>query len=90
MIIIKIIVNSSLLNNNLNKNNISNYDNKYINTQQTIINESDYNEDITPTNKNIFLYPRNKPKYQNTYQFNINNSSNKKSIKEINLHISNH
>ena len=76
-------INSSLLNNNLNKNNISNYDNKYINTQQTIINESDYNEDITPTNKNIFLYPRNKPKYQNTYQFNINNSSNKKSIKEI-------
>ena len=76
-------INSSLLNNNLNKNNISNYDNKYINTQQTIINESDYNEDITPTNKNIFLYPRNKPKYQNIYQFNINNSSNKKSIKEI-------
>ena len=76
-------INSSLLNNNLNKNNISNYDNKYINTQQTIINESDYNEDITPTNKNIFLYPRNKPRYQNTYQFNINNSSNKKSIKEI-------
>ena len=76
-------INSSLLNNNLNKNNISNYDNKYINTQQTIINESDYNEDITPTNKNIFLYPRNKPKYQNTYQFNVNNSSNKKSIKEI-------
>ena len=76
-------INSSLLNNNLNKNNISNYDHKYINTQQTIINESDYNEDITPTNKNIFLYPRNKPKYQNTYQFNINNSSNKKSIKEI-------
>ena len=76
-------INSSLLNNNFNKNNISNYDNKYINTQQTIINESDYNEDITPTNKNIYLYPRNKPKYQNTYQFNINNSSNKKSIKEI-------
>ena len=64
-------------------NNISNIDNKYIKTQETIINESDYNEDISPTNKNIFLYPRNKPIYQNTYQFNINNSSNKKSIKKI-------
>lgn len=76
-------INSSLLNNNLNKNNISNYENKYINTQQTIINESDYNEEITPTKKNLFLYPRNKPKFQNINQFNINNSSNKKNNKEI-------
>ena len=74
-------INSSILNYNMN--NISNIDNKYIKTQETIINESDYNEDISPTNKNIFLYPRNKPIYQNTYQFNINNSSNKKSIKKI-------
>ena len=50
-------INSSLLNNNLNKNNASNYENKYINTQQTIVNESDYNEEITSIifYKNIFV-----------------------------------
>jgi hypothetical protein len=67
------------LNNNLNKNNISNYENKYINTQQTIINESDYNEEITPNKKNLFLYPRNNENnksisstitIKNTKQFN--------------------
>ena len=76
-------INSSLLNNNLNKNNASNYENKYINTQQTIVNESDYNEEITPITKNIFLYPRNKQKSQNNNQINISNSSSKKNNKEI-------
>ena len=76
-------INSSLLNNNLNKNNVSNYENKCINTQQTIINESDYNEETTPTKKNKFLYPRNKQRIQNINILNINNSSNKKNNKEI-------
>ena len=76
-------INSSLLNNNLNKNNASNYENKCINTQQTIINESDYNEETTPTKKNKFLYPRNKQRIQNINILNINNSSNKKNNKEI-------
>ena len=76
-------INSSLLNNNLNKNNISIYESKCINTQQTIINESDYNEETTPTKKNILLYPKNKQKFQNINQFNINGSSNKKNNKEI-------
>ena len=76
-------INSSLLNNNLNKNNASNYENKCINTQQTIINESDHNEETTPTKKNKFLYPRNKQRIQNINILNINNSSNKKNNKEI-------
>ena len=76
-------INSSLLNNNLNKNNVSNYENKCINTQQTIINESDYNEETTPTKKNKFLYPRSKQRIQNINILNINNSSNKKNNKEI-------
>ena len=76
-------INSSLLNNNLNKNNVSNYENKCINTQQTIINESDYNEETTPTKKNKFLYPRNKQRIQNINILNINNISNKKNNKEI-------
>ena len=76
-------INSSLLNNNLNKNNASNYENKCINTQQTIINESDYSEETTPTKKNKFLYPRNKQRIQNINILNINNSSNKKNNKEI-------
>ena len=76
-------INSSWLNNNLNKNNASNYENKYINTQQTIVNESDYNEEITPITKNIFLYPRNKQKFQNNNQINISNSSSKKNNKDI-------
>ena len=76
-------INSSLLNNNLNKNYASNYENKCINTQQTIINESDYNEETTPTKKNKFLYPRNKQRIQNINILNINNSSNKKNNKEI-------
>ena len=76
-------INSSLLNNNLNKNNASNYENKCINTQQTIINESDYNEETNPTKKNKFLYPRNKQRIQNINILNINNSSNKKNNKEI-------
>ena len=76
-------INSSLLNNNLNKNNASNYENKCINTQQTIINESVYNEETTPTKKNKFLYPRNKQRIQNINILNINNSSNKKNNKEI-------
>ena len=90
-------INSSNLYNTLykNSNNNSIHDNKYITTQQTIINESDYNEDITPINKNIILFLKNEPNKNflshNRQYFKYNSNansvfnSNKKNNKEIKL-----
>ena len=90
-------INSSSLYNTLykNSNNNSIHDNKYITTQQTIINESDYNEDITPINKNIILLSKNDPNKNflshNRQYFKYNSNansvfnSNKKNNKEIKL-----
>ena len=64
-------INFSTLNNNLNKN--INSSNIYISTQQTIINESDYNEDTTPTKKNIILFPKNKSGNKSSIKNNIYN-----------------
>jgi len=64
-------INFSTLNNNLNKN--INSSNIYISTQQTIINESDYNEDTTPTKKNIILFPKNKSGNKSSIKSNIYN-----------------
>ena len=90
--------NNSNLNNNFNQisdiNNNSIYENKYINTQKTIINESDYNEDISPINKNIILFSKDKSnkkslsqnrQYNNFYSPNKNQiiNSNGKNCKEI-------
>jgi len=79
-------------NNNFNKNNNctcnSFYENKYINTQQTIINESDYNEDISPINKNIILFSKNKSDKKSlspNKQYNISNSPSKNSIINSNM-----
>ena len=89
-------VNSSNFNNYLNKNNNNNNsinENKYLNTQMTIINESDYNEDFSPINETKMLFQAKKAKNQNQLQTNyLNNNtsntnsifnSNKKGIKEI-------
>ena len=78
-------INSSNLNNNFNKysNGNSIYESKYINTQQTIINESDYNEDITPRRKNIILFSKGKTNKSNNSITNSTFNSNKKSQKEI-------
>ena len=79
-------------NNNFNKNNNctcnSFYENKYINTQQTIINESDYNEDISPINKNIILFSKNKSDKKSlspNKQYNMSNSPSKNSIINSNM-----
>ena len=78
-------INSSNLNNNFNKysNGNSLYESKYINTQQTIINESDYNEDITPISKNIILFSKGKTNNSNNSITNSTFNSNKKNRKEI-------
>ena len=78
-------INSSNLNNNFNKysNGNSMYESKYINTQQTIINESDYNEDITPISKNIILFSKGKTNNSNNSITNSTFNSNKKNRKEI-------
>ena len=78
-------INSSNLNNNFNKysNGNSIYESKYINTQQTIINESDYNEDITPISKNIILFSKGKTNNSNNSITNSTFNSNKKNRKEI-------
>ena len=78
-------INSSNLNNNFNKysNGNSLYESKYINTQQTIINESDYNEDITPISKNIILFSKEKTNNSNNSITNSTFNSNKKNRKEI-------
>ena len=78
-------INSSNLNNNFNKYNNGNslYESKYINTQQTIINESDYNEDITPISKNIILFSKGKTNNSNNSITNSTFNSNKKNRKEI-------
>ena len=77
-------INFTTLNNNFNKN--INGSNIYMSAQQTIINESDYNEDITPTNKNIILFPRNKSGNKSSIKSNLYNSNNspyKKTNNEI-------
>ena len=77
-------INFTTLNNNFNKN--INGSNIYMSAQQTIINESDYNEDITPTNKNIILFPRNKSGKKSSIKSNLYNSNNspyKKTNNEI-------
>ena len=78
-------INSNNLNNNFNKysNGNSLYESKYINTQQTIINESDYNEDITPISKNIILFSKGKTNNSNNSITNSTFNSNKKNRKEI-------
>ena len=91
-------INSSSLYNNFNKNSNNNSiheNNKYFNTQQTIINESDYNEDISPIKKNIILFSKNSPNknlFSLNRQFYKNNSnsnsvfnSNRKNSREIKL-----
>lgn len=76
-------MNSSNFNNYINKNNNSAFENKYINTQtqMTIINESDYNEDISPTKESKNLFLKNKPNNQLNINYIFN--SNKKNLKEI-------
>ena len=91
-------INSSSLYNNFNKNSNNNSiheNNKYFNTQQTIINESDYNEDISPIKKNIILFSKNSPNknllslnrqyYKNNSNSNSIFNSNRKNSKEIKL-----
>jgi len=91
-------INSSSLYNNFNKNSNNNSiheNNKYFNTQQTIINESDYNEDISPIKKNIILFSKNSPNKnllslnRQYYKSNSNSNSifnsNRKNSKEIKL-----
>jgi len=65
---------TNILNNNnlINKYSISNIESKYINTQKTITNESDYNEDLTPNKKNIILFSK---------QVNMLNNKNNREIK---------
>ena len=91
-------INSSSLYNNFNKNSNNNSiheNNKYFNTQQTIINESDYNEDISPIKKNIILFSKNSPNknlfslnrqyYKNNSNSNSVFNSNRKNSREIKL-----
>ena len=91
-------INSTSLYNNFNKNSNNNSiheNNKYFNTQQTIINESDYNEDISPIKKNIILFSKNSPNknlfslnrqyYKNNSNSNSVFNSNRKSSREIKL-----
>ena len=91
-------INSSSLYNNFNKNSNNNSiheNNKYFNTQQTIINESDYNEDISPIKKNIILFTKNSPNknlfslnrqyYKNNSNSNSVFNSNRKNSREIKL-----
>ena len=91
-------INSSSLYNNFNKNsnnNSINENNKYFITQQTIINESDYNEDISPIKKNIILFSKNSPNknlfslnrqyYKNNSNSNSVFNSNRKNSREIKL-----
>ena len=91
-------INSSSLYNNFNKNSNNNSiheNNKYFNTQQTIINESDYNEDIYPIKKNIILFSKNSPNknlfslnrqyYKNNSNSNSVFNSNRKNSREIKL-----
>ena len=91
-------INSSSLYNNFNKNSNNNSiheNNKYFNTQQTIINESDYNEDISPIKKNIILFSKNSPNKNflshNRQYFKYNSNansvfnSNRKNSREIKL-----
>ena len=70
--------NNSSINNNLQGTNLLYSDHKYINTQ-TIVNESDYNEDINPMKElNIILLNESKPKNSNTQISNSLINSNKK------------
>ena len=70
--------NNSSINNNLQGTNLLYSDHKYINTQ-TIVNESDYNEDINPMKElNIILLNEAKPKNSNTQISNSLINSNKK------------
>ncbi len=91
-------INSSSLYNNFNKNSNNNSiheNNKYFNTQQTIINESDYNEDISPIKKNIIIFSKNSPNknllslnrqyYKNNSNSNSVFNSNRKNSREIKL-----
>ena len=91
-------INSSSLYNNFNKNSNNNSiheNNKYFNTQQTIINESDYNEDISPIKKNIILFSKNSPNknlfslnrqyYKNNSNSNSVFNSNRKNSREVKL-----
>ena len=91
-------INSTSLYNNFNKNSNNNSiheNNKYFNTQQTIINESDYNEDISPIKKNIILFSKNSPNknlfslnrqyYKNNSNSNSVFNSNRKNSREIKL-----
>ena len=73
--------NNSSINNNLQGTNLLYSDHKYINTQ-TIVNESDYNEDINPMKElNIILLNESKPKNSNTQISNSLINSNKKIIR---------
>ena len=82
-------INNSNFTNNFNKNtNNSINENKYYITQRTIINESDYNEDINPSNEQKNIFNNNKAVKQSLLsdiKSNKNSNTNlkKRNIKEI-------
>ena len=78
--------NSFALNNNLNNRNIINNsklnysDHKYLNTQ-TIVNESDYNEEINPSKEPYIILLTSTKINGNQKSSIFNNDSNKNSLK---------